>query len=407
MRILLIHQFFLEDLEGGGSRWNEMGRIWQQAGHEITVLAGTTHYMGTSRSGYGGKYFSISENGDSIKVIRCFTSMPEGTFLTRLQSYLSFVLSAIWGGMFYAKGKFDIIIVTSPPLFVGVVALILSWVNRVPFVFEVRDLWPESAVETGVLKNKILIRLSFWLESCLLKRAARVVVVTPAFRAHLMQKGVPNDKIIFIPNAADFGLVDSFFPLFDRPDFRRKHDLEGRFVLIYVGAHGIANHLTQLLDAAELLSDTPVLFLLIGDGERKKALVEEAVGRKMGNVRFLDAVPKNEVFQYILASDMGVSVLQKNEIFKTIYSNKTFDYFSCKKPVLMAIDGVSRTLVEEADAGIFVEPENPVDFAQKVRFYIQSPDLLQRQGWNGYQYAKKHFDREELANAYLDFIRHI
>ena len=166
----------------------------------------------------------------------------------------------------------------------------------------------------------------------------------------------------------------------------------------------MANHLVQVLDTAALLRETEVLFLLIGNGMQKKELIAEAQRRNLTNVRFVDSVPKREVFKYILASDMGASVLKKVDTFKTIYSNKTFDYFSCQKPVLLAIDGVSRELVEKADAGIFVEPENPADFAKKIRFYLKNSELIKRQGKNGYRYAREHFDREKLALQYLALI---
>lgn len=175
-------------------------------------------------------------------------------------------------------------------------------------------------------------------------------------------------------------------------------------MIIYVGAHGVANHLQQVLATAELLRDTNVVFLLIGDGMKKKELIHEAQSRGLANVRFIDSVPKQDVFRYIMASNMGASVLKKVDTFKTVYSNKTFDYFSCKKPVLMAIDGVSRALVETAEAGTYVEPENPADFSQKIRWYLENPDLLKKQGENGYRYAREHFDREKLALQYLGLI---
>ncbi len=213
------------------------------------------------------------------------------------------------------------------------------------------------------------------------------------------------EKIIFIPNAADFALSDELLHTFDATRFRREQGLDGHFVIVYVGAHGVANHLIQVLDTAELLRDTNVLFLLIGDGMQKKDLIAEAQRRALANVRFIDSVPKREVFRYILASDMGTSVLKKVDTFKTVYSNKTFDYFSCKKPVLMAIDGVSKALVEEAQAGVYVEPENPSDFAQKIQHYLGHPELLKQQSENGYAYARTHFDREVLARKYLGYLK--
>src|SRR5690606_31061875 len=177
----------------------------------------------------------------------------------------------------------------------------------------------------------------------------------------------------------------------------RMHGLEEKFVITYVGAHGVANHLEQLLEAGKLLEDTPVLFQLIGQGMEKARLQQLAKERHVRNVRFLDPVPKQEVFKYILASDMGASVLKKVDTFKTVYSNKTFDYMACKKPILMAIDGVSRELVETAEAGCFVEPENAAEYNRIIREYLQDPARLEREGENGFRYAKANFDRQVLA----------
>lgn len=403
MRILLIHQYFLEDDDGGGSRWNEISRFWQSEGHEITVLAGMVHYMGHRSTKYSGKYFLRETNRDGVQVIRCHVSESYNkSFLGRLWAYFSFTFSSIWGGLRYTKGKYDIIVVTSPPLFVGITAYVLSLLKRTPFVFEIRDLWPESAIDTGILTSGILIQFAYWFEKFMYKKARLINVLTPAFRDKLItQKGVPSEKIIFIPNAADFSLSEELLTHFDVAAFRKEHDLERKFIVTYVGAHGVANHLVQVLDTAELLQDTNVLFLLIGDGMLKKELMEEAQRRQLFNIRFIDSVPKKEVFKYILASDAGTSVLKKVDTFKTIYSNKTFDYMSCQKPILMAIDGVSRQLVEEAQAGLYIEPENAEDFAEKIRYYLQNPELVKQHGSNGYHYAKIHFDRKVLAKRYL------
>ena len=406
MHILLIHQFFLKDNEGGGSRWNEMSRIWIERGHNVTVLAGSVHYMGQRSYSAPDKYFVKKINKDGVTVISCFVSKSYNSgFFGRLWAYLSFIFSSIYGGIFYTKERYDLILVTSPPLFVGITAIFLSWYKRIPFLFEVRDLWPESAIETGVLKNKLMIRIAFWFEQCVYRKAKMINVLTPAFRDILInKKNIPGEKIIYIPNASDFSLADQVSDHFDTSAFRKQNGLEGKFLITYVGAHGVANHLIQVIDAAVLLQDTNSHFLLIGDGEQKDALVIEAKKRNLSNIHFVDSIQKKEVFKYILASDMGISVLKKTEIFKTIYSNKTFDYFSCKKPVLMVIDGISRQLIEEADAGIFAEPENARDFAIKVKYCMNHPNLLSRQGNNGYRYAKIHFNRDILAGKYLNYL---
>jgi glycosyltransferase involved in cell wall biosynthesis len=407
MRILLIHQYYLEKNDGGGSRWNEITRIWSEEGSEITVLAGMVHYAsGQKQARYKGKYtFMDTDYSDKIKVIRSHVSESYNVnFLGRLWGYFSFVFSSIYAGIFKAKGKFDIIVVTSPPLFVGITAYVLSKVKRSPFVFEVRDLWPESAIDTGVLKNKFIIKLAYWFEGFIYRKATLINVLTPAFRDKLIvDKKLPKEKVIMIPNAADFSLSDELLDSFDVQQFRKEYNLEGKFVITYVGAHGVANHLIQVIETAELLRGYPeILFLLIGDGMEKPMLKEEVSKRQLTNIRFIDSVPKREVFKYILASDLGSSILKKVDTFKTVYSNKTFDYMACKKPILMLIDGVSRALVEEAQCGMYVEPENSQEFADAILEYLNyEAKIVERQGEAGYNYAKTNFDRNILAKKYL------
>jgi glycosyltransferase involved in cell wall biosynthesis len=407
MNILLIHQYFLEEDDAGGSRWNEMSKTWTELGHSVTVLAGMMHANGSEkRSEYKGIYFKKKIQGN-VKVIRCHVSESYNkNFAGRLWGYFSFMFSSLWAGLFKAKGKFDLVIVTSPPLFVGFSGYMISIVRRMPFVFEIRDLWPESAVDTGVLTNKLIIKLAFWFESFIYKKAKLINVLTPAFKKALIEKKhIPEQKIIFIPNASDFSLSEELLRTFEPLKFRADNRLNEKFVITYVGAHGVANHLEQILDAASLLEDTNVEFLLIGQGMEKERLIRKAKEMKITNVRFINSVPKKEVFKYILASDMGASVLKKVDTFKTIYSNKTFDYMSCKKPILMAIDGVSRELVEEANCGAYVEPENSREFSRVIRGYLKSPERLLKEGANGYEYAKNNFDREVLAKRYLDLLK--
>jgi glycosyltransferase involved in cell wall biosynthesis len=409
MNILLIHQYFLGKNDAGGSRFNEMTRVWtEEYDCHVTVLSGMVHYAsGKKEAIYKGKYTYSEQLNDKLKIIRCHVSESYNIdFPGRLWGYFSFVFSSIYAGLFKATEKYDVILVTSPPLFVAITAYVLAKIKRVPFIFEIRDLWPESAIDTGVLKNKGIIKFAYWFESFIYRKATLINVLTPAFRDNLINnKGVSAEKIIFIPNAADFSLSEKLLKEFDVAAFRKTQQLEDKFVIIYVGAHGIANHLIQVIEIAERLTDTNVLFLLIGDGMQKPYLQEEALKRNLTNIRFVDSVSKAEIFKYILASDIGASILKKIDTFKTVYSNKTFDYMSCKKPILMAIDGVSRELVENAACGVYIEPENIKDWEEKVRFYLNNKMLIKQQGESGYNYAKEYFDREVLANKYLLYMK--
>ena len=407
MKILLLHQYFLEEDDSGGSRWNEMTKTWTEAGHDVVVLAGMIHANGSEkRYEYKNKHFIQKKQG-KVTVWRCHVSESYNkSFSGRLWGYFSFMFSSMWAGLFKAKGKFDVVLVTSPPLFIGMSGYIISRFKGAPFVFEVRDLWPESAIDTGVLTNKFIIRMAFWFERFIYKKARLINVLTPAFYKILLTvKNVSKEKLIMIPNAADFGLSEQLLQHFDREIFRKEMNLDGKFVITYVGAHGIANHLQQLLEAGKKLEDTSVIFLLIGQGMEKEKLQKMTIEMKVKNVRFINSVPKKEVFKYILASEMGASVLKKVDTFKTVYSNKTFDYMSCKTPVLMAIDGVSRQLVEDAQCGVYVEPENADDYNIKIRNYLNNFERLREEGTNGYNYARAHFDRDILAKKYIHEIK--
>ena len=409
MKILLIHQYFLEKDEPGGSRFNEMAKVWIEEGHQVTVVCGLMYYLsGTVPDAYKGLKYHYSEYAPGLDVLRCYVSPDYNTsFRGRLLAYFSFVWYGVWGiSLKLGKRKHDIIIATSPPLFVGVIAWIAARVKGIPYVFEVRDLWPESAIDTGVLKNKWIIRLAFWVEKFIYKKAILINVLTPAFRDKLiLAKGIKKSKISFIPNACDFALSDVLLQTFDISNFRKELGWGDEFVITYVGAQGVANHLTQLLDAAEILLTENYRFVLIGEGMKKKELLNEVAKRNLVNVQFIDSMPKREVLKYILASDIGASVLKKADTFKTVYSNKTFDYMSCKKAILMVIDGISRELVETAGCGLYAEPENVSDIVEKIRLLSTDRSNCEKMGERGYFYAKAHFDRPVLARQYIDEVR--
>lgn len=407
MKILLIHQFFLESNGSGGSRWNEFVRIWEEDYNaEVTVLAGTINYNDNKiPSEYKHKLFTKKRQGNS-DVYRCYVYEGYNTnFLGRLFGYFSFVFSSLIVGCFFLNKKYDIIIVTSPPLFIGISGYLISLVKRVPYLFEIRDLWPESAVDSGVVKNKFIINLSFKLEKFIYRKAKLINVLTPAFKNILLtKKGIKSDKIIYIPNASDFSISEKFVDS-DFTELKSQLGLNGKFVVTYVGAHGLANNLFQILDTALLLAHTNVHFLFIGQGMEKDKLLDYSNKLNLNNVTFLNPVPKNEIFKYICLSDVCTSVLKKCDTFKTVYSNKTFDYMSCKKPILMAIDGASRDLIEEANCGLFVEPENPNDFKDKILIYLNNKELLELHGENGYNFAKINFDRNFLASKYINHLK--
>ncbi len=405
MHILLVHQYFLGKNDAGGSRWNQFAKYWSEKGHRITVLAGTVHYAsGKKMPEYKGKFIVREQEREGVEVFRCHVSESYNkSFMGRFWAYLSFAFSSIWAGLFRV-GKCDVMICTSPPLTVGLTGWILSKFKKAPIVFEVRDLWPESAIDTGVLKNRLLIRMSYWLEKKIYSSASWINVLTPAFQDTLIaKKNVRPERISMIPNAAD---LDIFTPGERTNRVRKEHGLGDSFVVTYVGAHGVANRLIQMLESAKILKGKApdVKILLVGDGMEKPMLKEKAAEWGLDNVVFVDSVSKEKIVDYVAASDVCTAVLKRVDTFKTVYPNKVFDYMSAKRPIIIGIDGVARKLVEDAQAGIYTEPENAEEFAAAVLRMKGDAGLCRQFGENGLRYVQKNFARNVLADQYLDLI---
>ena len=400
MNILLIHQYFLSENEPGGSRFNQFVKYWANMGHNVTVVAGTVNYStGKKDEKYKGKWVIQERPSERVTIYRCYVS--EGynkSFLHRLWAYFSFTISSIWACLLRIP-KQDIMIVTSPPLFVGITAILTYFFKRIPYVFEVRDLWPESAIDIGVLKNSMLIKLAYLVEKYSYKYAKKINVLTPAFRTILVEKKkVPPDKLVLIPNGADF---DLFKPGPTNNWVRKHYNLQDKFVVAYLGAHGVANNLISLLRVAEACKDfEDIVFMLVGDGMEKEKLLSYAKEKGLSNVLFIPAQPKSKVADFCRAADVCTAVLKKVETFKTVYPNKVFDYMSCAKPILIGIDGVARELIEKSQCGFYVDPEDVEGFKKRILQLKANPNLASELGQNGLNFVRTHFSREQLAEKY-------
>ncbi len=410
MRILLIHQYFfpLRNLQGG-IRWNAMTKMWAKMGHEITVISSSYNLAESSTYDFcRGKMFTVEEDGSGVRVIRAHTTEKYNkNFFWRAWAYFMSVVFGFWGALLYAKGKYDVIIATSPPLTVGPLGVILSIIKRCPLVFEVRDLWPESAIDTGVLTNPLLIKLMYFMEWISYRKAAAINVLTPAFKDRLiLNKGIAPDKIWMIPNAADLDLIK---PGQTDENIRTKFGGRNKFVGLYIGAHGRANCLWQLIETAKILRHEPEFMIVcVGDGMERELLIKKTQEEKLANMAFLPSVTKDRINDYLNACDVSLIVLKKVDTFKTVYPNKMFDSMSAAKPIILAIDGAARSLVvDEAKCGIYVEPENAEQIAEMMRFYRNSPQIAREHGENGYKYVCEHYDRKKFASKYISLIENL
>jgi glycosyltransferase involved in cell wall biosynthesis len=406
MRILLFHQYYLMPGQAGGSRFNEMARFWTEAGHDVDVIAGTVDYAnGVMPEAYRGRWV-LKEDDKGVTVWRCHVPETYGTsYIGRMWAFLAFMFSAATAVLRTARP--DVIVATSPPLIIAFPAIFaarLRW-RRIPWVFEVRDLWPESAVTTGILSRKSpLTRLLYAVERWAYRFADQINVLTPAFEQDIVRRGLASaSKVSFISNGAD---LDRFSPGPIDNDVRREFGWGDRFVMLYAGAHGRANAVGQLVAAAELLRDRPdILIATVGDGNERAAAEAEAKKRNLGNIVFLGSQPKERMADFVKAANAGAAVLQDNPTFRTVYPNKVFDYMACARPTLLAIDGIARTLVcHQAQAGVFVEPENASSIAEGICLLADNPGLCSELGVRGRAWVEANASRRALANRYLDLL---
>jgi len=290
----------------------------------------------------------------------------------------------------------DLVWGTTPPIFQAPTAWLLARLKGVPFLLEVRDLWPAFAVAVGVLKNTGLIRLSELLERFIYRHADQVVVNSPGFIEHVTVRGAR--KVTLVPNGAD---PEMFDPAEEGVHFRKKFGLEDHFVVLYAGAHGMSNDLDVVLDAAEILrAEAHVRIVLLGSGKEKARLCAEADQRQLEHLMFLPPVPKKEMPAILAGADACLAILKPIELYKTTYPNKVFDYMAASRPVILAIDGVIRTVVEEAGAGLFVQPGNPQALADAIRQLAKNQQKCRTMGKNGRNLIKTRFSRNALAEKF-------
>jgi glycosyltransferase involved in cell wall biosynthesis len=392
MHILLIHQAFAALDEAGGTRHHELARYLVRRGHRVTIIASPVSYLsGKMRQGRG-RLVDEQNPEPGLRILRTYTySALHKSFVHRVISFLSFMVSSFLVGL--AVRGVDLVWGTSPPIFQGITAWLLARLKGAPFLFEVRDLWPAFAIAVGVLKNPVLIRASLWLERFLYRRADRVMVNSPGFLEHVRARGAR--WIELIPNGA---APEMFDPSADGRVFRAANGLDNQFVVLYAGAHGLSNDLQIVLQAALALRGCPeIRFVFVGDGKEKASLCSQAQAWGLDNTRFLSPVPKEGMCEVLAAADACLAILKPLELYKTTYPNKVFDYMAAGRPVVLAIDGVIREVVESASAGIFVPPGDGPAMAEAVRRLASDRQAARAMGIAGRRVVERHFAREALA----------
>jgi glycosyltransferase involved in cell wall biosynthesis len=396
MNILYITQYFCPEVGATQNRALEMASYMVKSGHAVTVLTEfPNHPLGIIPKRYRFKLFE-RERYKGIEVVRSFVkASPNKSFVNRMLFYVSFMVSSIVAGMKLKNKKYDIVYATSPPLFVGLSGYVIAKLRKVKFVFEVRDLWLESAVVMGELRNRKAIQLSGWIERVCYRGASKIVVVTQGIRNHLIQKGIDSDILQIIPNGAN---VDEFSFSADNRLFKKELGQQDKFIILYAGIIGLTQGIEALVPVVRLLKDNrDILFLFVGEGPVKNELLRLQKSYKLDNLRVMGQMPRKQVFKYTAAADVCLVPLRKVDIFKSALPSKMFDAWACGRPIILTVDGEAREHLKKADAGIYVDVEDSMGIKEAIINLSKNPDLCRKYGRNGRQYVEKHFSRRIMA----------
>lgn len=390
------------------ARAAELSKYWVRMGHEVTVLTGfPNHPTGVVPEDWRSRFRRLryTETVEGVRVARTWLwPLPNRKGHERIRNYASFCFSSAISGL--ALPKPDVIIATSPQLLVALSGWWLASWKQVPFVFEVRDLWPESLAAVGAASVRTFLhRMLGAVAGFLYRHATRIVVVTPAFKDHLTRYwDVPDSKISVVENGVE---TDVFRPDPAAAETRKQLNLDDRFSICYIGTMGNAHGLKTLVAAAEELQATlpSATFLLIGEGAEKEQIIQLAAACGLTNIRFLDQQPRQRIPAYISAADVCLVMLKKTELFKTVIPTKLLEYMACERPVIVAVDGQARKIVEAAGAGLYTEPEDSAALAKAIVDLANCPDQRQKMGLNGRQYIIDNFSRERTAQDYITALR--
>lgn len=414
MHILYVSQYFPPEVGAPQARVSELSRAWVKAGHTVHVLTGMPNYpTGELPEEYRGRVLA-REVFDAVNVVRTWIyATPNKKIVRRSLAYVSYALSAVSLGQWFAPAP-DVVVATSPPILVALAGFLIARLRGAPFVFEVRDLWPESIVAVGALpEGHRAVAAMRSLEEFLYREADRIVVVTESFRERLRDRGVPEGKISVVTNGVD---LERFSPAAEgnAPDadaeLREELGLAPEHVVCsYVGTLGMAHGLHAVLDvAARARAAEPALrFLFVGEGAEKSKLEARARDEGLDNVVFLGQQRRDRMPSLYRISDVCLVPLRKSELFTTVIPSKMFEIMAMERPLVISVDGEARRIVERSGGGLFAPPEDVDAMLEAIRSLARSPALREEMGRAGRSFVEREYDRDALAGRYLEVLAEV
>ena len=399
MHILFLSHYFPPEVNAPASRLLENAGRWVRSGHQVTVITCVpSHPRGIVYPGYKNRLYQW-DKVEGIKVLRVGTYLSQNKgFFKRTANYISFMISATF--LSSLGGKVDLVVSTSPQFFCGMAGYFVSRLKRRKWVLEIRDLWPESILTVGAIKQRWIINFLEGLERFLYLHADHIISLTKAFKTHIAEKGIAEENISIITNGAD---LEKYNPLPRQNNISKEYGLDDKFVVSYIGTHGMAHALGTVLRAGKVLEDEKnILFLLVGDGAEREALMAEREKMGITNVLMLPQQPKEKIPGFLAGSDVSMVLLKKDDLFKTVIPSKMFEAMAMERPIIIGVDGEARHIVEEGQCGIFVEPENHEELAAAVLKLYHDKELTKTLGMNGKRFVQSNYNRDVLAEKYLN-----
>lgn len=400
-RVIILTQYYPPETGAPQNRLHSLSKFLIRHGKSVRVVTALANYPKNEvYPEYRGK-FSVSEVIDDVQVYRTWIFVSRSRrVLARLLNYFSFVVTSFFKLLFSPKA--DYIICESPPLFLGLTAVIISWIKGSRLVFNVSDLWPESAEKLQIISNRSLIALAYALEKWIYKNSFLISGQTKGIIDSITNR-FPSKKVVWFPNGVDFDFFEE-----QHEDFLWRKTLSIKdtdFVLLYAGIIGHAQGLDVLLRAAEILGDQPVKFVIVGDGPEKESLVRMAAEKSLRNVIFQPNLQKAKIPSLIKACDAYIVPLKKLDLFKGAIPSKLFEPLALRKPILLGVDGEARQLfIEEGKAGLYFEPENAAELAERIKVLTSNPILTGSLGEQGQRYVKEYFDRQRIHEKFLQHL---
>ncbi len=403
MRILFLTHYFPPEVNAPASRTFEHCREWVRIGHEVHVITCVpNHPAGRIYPGYRNRLLR-HEVHEGIHVHRVLTvPAANAGFIGRSANYFFYLVMAALVAPFLPK--VDVVVSTSPQFFCGLAGYVVSRLKRVRWVLEIRDLWPESIVTVGAMRESRATRALGWLESFAYRKADAIVSVTESFVAHIEARG-GRGKVTVITNGVD---LQFFTPADDDPALAAEFGVTGRFVAAYVGTHGMAHGLDTVLRAAERLRDDPrVAFLLAGDGAQREQLIQQRDAMRLGNVFIVGQQPKERMPGIWALTDVSLVLLRKRQTFESVIPSKIFEAMGMARPIILGVRGESQRIVEAAGAGLCIEPENDEELAEAVRKLATEPARARALGASGRRYVEENYDRRRLAARFEQLLARV